>query len=666
MKFTEKWLSEFTGSKIDRKVVLETLTSLGLETHLLKKRKFLCSKVFLGKIIAKKAENINGKYSVYEAKISASQNINVFTKLRNIIQGTCVPIIISGGYTKKIENFLCEAIGGILCSGMICSRYDLGIDNIDSNDTIIFPKNSPIGADFSEYFFEHDRMFDTEVTHNRPDCNSIFGLAREICIAKKMPIKHPIMPDFTQNKEWKIPVRIKDPSLCRKYVGRVIRGINLKRDIPLWIKERLIYNNIFFTNSINDIINYVALEIGQVVNFFNLDAVKNGIEVRRSIVGEKILIGEKKELHLNPGTTIVSNFSHPISIAGVTNCFSAKIKKESSDIFIESATFNLKDIKSSSNFYCINNKIDRVLDNTSQEFAIEYATSIILTIFGGYPGTVCGEKVLEKNKEVEFQTEKINSVLGTKLTEKEILCVLRDSGIEVVHKSSRFFAVVPNYRMDLNCEIDIVEEVARIYGYENIPKSSLVRQNEVKKQNKNQFSLSNIAGFLSARGYHEVFNYSFYANTLKEKPEQDIVLSNPMNSDMSVMRSDLIQGLLKNAQYNNNRSCNRLRLFEIGSVFHKKHGNYIQTQKIGVLSSGSIFSEQWCAEKRKIDFYDAKLELECLFGKVGFLDKVTFQKVNSNTFFDSNESANIFIENKKIGVIGLIQDKFLKSMKNLL
>jgi phenylalanyl-tRNA synthetase beta chain len=517
----------------------------------------------------------------------------------------------------------------------------------------------------------NDHIIDIAITPNRGDCLSIRGLAREISALTNTPLrKFPISLVKSVSKDT-LPIHLQATAACPRYNGRIIRQINIHAPTPDWLKDRLLCSGINTINCIVDVANYVMLELGQPMHAFDLNTIQERVNVRLSVKGEKIALLDGSTKQLDANTLVVADKTHPLAIAGVMGGVESSVTLQTQDILLESAYFSPPIVARQRQHYGLNSdsayRFERGVDPMMQREAIERATQLILEIAGGNPGPVM-EKVskthLPKNKKISLNADKIQQILGLSIPNKEINGIFKSLNFPYKYTKNKWVVQSPLYRFDITLPEDLIEEIARLYGYEKIPTLPIYADLQANKELKGATDLSLIRQALCDQGYNEIISYSFIDKKLQELLDPDFIpceLLNPITTDMSVMRTNLWPGLINSLMFNRSRQQQRIRLFEVGTCFVTDKTTLTQVPKIGGLISGLRYPEQWSIPAQEVDFYDLKGSIENLLSLNFPSTSCTF-KPDTHPALHPGQTASIYYQDKKIGIMGALHPQILQNL----
>lgn len=671
MKCSETWLREWVNPSKTREKIADLLTMAGLEVESCEPVSDVFSDVIVGQIIKVEPHPDSDRLHICDVNTGDVAFLKIVCGAPNVIAGMKVPV---ASINAKLPNDLVikqTEIRGVQSHGMLCSASDLGISN-DNEGLMTLPSDAPVGADLWQYLQLNDHVFDVSITPNRGDCLSVRGLAREIVALTDSPLlKKDALVDceVTYNMIYTVAVHAKAD--CPSYVGRVIRNVNMNAPTPIWLSERLRRSGIRSINPIVDVTNYVMLELGQPMHAFDLDKIQQGIHVRHARAGESIKLLDGSEKRLENGTLIISDEKKPLAIAGVMGGIDSGVTRETQHIFLESAFFQPTAVAKSRQQYNLVSesayRFERGVDPTIQREAIIRATQLIKDIAGGEIGPVIEvihPEQMPKSKVIGITTQKVSDVLGLKIEEQTIESVLRALSFPYKREQSTFAIKAPTYRFDVTLPEDIIEEIARLYGYHRIPThplKGLLRPGHAVAGVQDWQSLRQRAADL---GYHEVVTYSFVDKQLQALLDPDkkpVELVNPISSDMAVMRTNLWSGLMNTLMYNQSRQQNRVKLYEMGVCFNKQDKQLRQETRFGGLISGTVHPEQWGDPQREVDFFDLKGDVEALLQSLKLTQLVDFRPDN-HPALHPGQSAAIFYQNQRIGRLGAIHPSILQTL----
>ena len=659
MKFSENWLRTFVNPPISSSDLAHALTMAGLEVETVESVSPTFHNVVVAEVLSVKEHPNSDNLTVCQVDVgsAASEPLQIVCGAANVRAGIKVPCAIVSAQLLGVD-IKQRAIRGVESSGMLCSATELGLVDTTTG-LLLLPGDAPTGADFRSYYELEDNILTLKLTPNRGDCLGISGLAREVAAITSgnlNPLE--INPVQSQTSET-LKVCVDAPDACPLYCGRVIRDISLDVPTPRWIIRRLERSGIRTINPVVDVTNYVMLESGQPLHAFNLakilGALSGAIHVRYARTGEQLLLLTGENLVLQPDMLLIADEAKPLALAGIMGGGDSGVEQGVTDLFLESAFFNPEVIAgksfrlgfSSDSAY----RFERGVDFDATRNALERATHLILDICGGRAGSITEVRGnLPQRDPIYLRLGRARRVLGIELDEAEVAELLQRLQFKFSLAGGVFCVTPPTYRFDLAIEEDVIEELARIYGYDHIPASLPHAELGMLPESEIGRASSQLRQILTGRDYQEVINYAFVDTSWELElagNEAPVELKNPLSNQMGVMRSSLLGGLLSNLQFNLNRKQTRVRLFEIGRCFVKKNGAYAESEKLAGLCYGDFTAEQWGTPAREMDFFDAKADIETLFWPA----LVNF-RVASHPALHPGKSAEICLGDRRAGYIG--------------
>lgn len=598
---------------------------------------------------------------------------NVRTGLKVVYATVGAQLPVNDPEPGKASSFRIKRarLRGVESSGMLCSAAEIGISD-DADGLLELPGDAPVGTDVRSYLDLNDTWLELDLTPNRGDCLSIRGLAREISVLNNLAFTDPGCQPVPARIDDTFPVRIDAPDACPRYLGRVIRGVDVAAPTPLWMQERLRRCGLRSIDPVVDVTNYVLLELGQPMHAFDLGRLQGGIKVRYAKRDENLQLLDGKTIKPNDDTLLICDDSGPLALAGVMGGEGSSVTSSTCDVFLECAYFDQIAVAGRARSYGLHtdssHRYERGVDPELQHQAIERATRLLIDICGGKPGPVVEQAGnLPAARRVALRPQEVSAVLGILLGDQQIIDMLQPLGLSLVSSEAGAMVFdVPSFRFDITIEADLIEELARIYGYDRLPVTVPKTRMSINPRSESEISLSQVKERLVALGYQEVITYSFVAQDLMTRiqPEPDAVrLQNPISADMAVMRTSLWPGLLSTLQYNVNRQQARARLFEVGQVFLREaaDGPIEQPQKLAGLLYGSRRPRDWAQPREALDFYDLKGDVEALLSHTGRLPACRFEAVQ-HPALHPGQSARIVLEGKTVGLLGTLTPRLQREL----
>ena len=676
MKFSEKWLRELVNPAIDTQGVVDQITMAGLEVDEVEPAAKDFSGVVVGEILTAEQHPNADKLQVCQVTdgkeeyqvVCGAPNARAGLKTAFATIGAVLPT--PDGKEFKIKKAKLRQVESF---GMLCAEDELGIS--DSHGGIMeLAADAPVGSCIREYLNLDDQIIDVDLTPNRGDCLSITGLAREVGVLNKAPVTFvadnvtPAVIDDTFAVELQAPVD------CPRYVGRVLRNINPQAETPLWMQQKLERSGVRSIDPVVDVTNYVLLELGQPMHAFDLNKLSGNICVRRAEQGEELSLLDGQAITLNSDTLVIADTNGPVAMAGIMGGEPTSVTTETKDIFLESAFFNPISIAGRARSYGLHtdssHRFERGVDWQLQTKAINRATELLLDIVGGEAGPVT-ESVnadeLPSDRQVYLRQSKVNSMLAFEMPAAEIEEILTRLGLGVEKTSTEgeWHIEVPSYRFDIAIEVDLIEELARVYGYNNLPVRTPTASMPLKPNDETLVTIQNVRRALTAMGYQEAITYSFIEAGLQKQFDDQyeaIALANPISAEMAVMRTSIWPGLVKALQYNQNRQQSRVRLFESGQRFLPTGGSdIIQEDVVAGVITGERDPEGWSAGKDSVDFFDIKGDLENLLALGGASDEFEFV-ADRHVALHPGQTARIERNGQPIGFVGALHPNLIKEL----
>lgn len=660
MQFSQQWLYSWVNPKLSTEQLAHTLTMAGLEVEKTETTAPPFSGVVVAEVKTVSKHPDADRLNITQIDAGIGELIQIVCGAPNVKSGIKIPCALPGAILPGNFKIKPTKMRGQASNGMLCSAKELGlIDEV--NGLLVLPDDAPIGTNIRDYLNLDDQLFSLKITPNRADCLSIKGIAREVGALTQTQFSLPEITAIPAETTTIQPVQLQAPTDCGRFLTRVIQNINIQAATPAWLKQRLERSGLRSINPLVDIGNYVMLELGQPLHMFDADKITGDLIVRRAKTGESLACLNDKTVILDNNTLVIADETQVLSIAGLMGGSSSAVDENTHNVTIESAWFTPEIIAGKSRQYGFGSdssfRFERGVDFNLQHQAIERATALIQEICGGSIGCiteVTGD--LPISKPVKVRTTRVEKVLGITIAANQIYRILQHLGLEPHSCDDGFIITAPSFRFDIKIEADLIEEIGRIYGYENIPdnhtngKLSMVALPEIRKP------LFSVYHQLANYDYQEVVSYAF----VEEAWEHDLAgndcpirLQNPIASQLSVMRSTLFGGLIEILRDNLNRKQNRVRIFEVARVFEQQNAQYLQTNKISGLAYGSVAPEQWAEKSRNVDFFDVKNDVNSLLNT----QQVIYHSAQ-HPALHPGRTAEIIIDNKVIGVLGELHPRW--------
>ncbi|MFV8571471.1 phenylalanine--tRNA ligase subunit beta [Marinobacter sp. SBS5] len=669
MKFSEQWLREWVNPSIDSQALMDQITMAGLEVDGFEPVAGEFSGVIVGEVLSVEAHPDADKLRVCQVS-NGEETVQVVCGAPNVREGLKVPFAEVGALLPGNFKIKKAKLRGQPSQGMLCSESELALS--ESHDGLMeLPDDAPVGQSVVDYLKLNDIAIDVDLTPNRSDCLSIKGLAREVGVLNSLVVDAPeIEPVEAVHSE--VPaIRIEAPEACPRYLGRILRNVNLKTETPLWMQEKLRRSGIRSIDAAVDVTNYVMLELGQPLHAFDREEISGGIVVRMAKAGEKLVLLDGQEVELTAETLVIADHDKPIAIAGVMGGEHSGVNEKTQDLVLESAYFEPISLAGKARHYGLHtdasHRFERGVDYELAREAMERATRLLMDIVGGEPGEiveVVSWEDLPKAKTVDLREKRLADVLGLAIDRTTVEEILSRLGLRVEKLLKDGWRIsVPSFRPDISIEEDLIEEVGRIYGYNNLPVTEPTGSLGLSVREEAVRPLSAVRNFFVAQGYQEAVTYSFVDPKVQQliDPEREgIALANPISADLSVMRTTLWSGLLKTVQHNQNRQQPRIRLFETGLRFVKDGEKIDQQPMLAGVVVGNQTPENWTNGRRASDFFDVKGELESLFQVLGI--EVQF-RASQHPALHPGQTAELLRDGESVGWLGTLHPQVQKNLE---
>ncbi len=662
MKFSEQWLRSWANPALNSEQLAHLLTMAGLEVEENDPAAPEFTQVFVAEVLSVTKHENADKLNVCSVNVGEAEPLQIVCGAPNVAPGIKVPCARVGAALPGDFNIKKAKVRGVESFGMLCSGDELGMPS-DVDGLMILPSDAPIGMPIREYLQLDDRLLTLKLTPNRTDCLSIKGIAREVA-ALTDAVLHPLeIKAVVPTCDDVIAVSLNANAACPRYAGRVIKNVNQAAATPDWMKQRLERSGLRSISAIVDVTNYVLLELGQPMHAFDADKLEGGIQARFAQQGEKITLLNEKELTLDADMLVIADTAQPLALAGIMGGLASSVVAGTRNIFLESAFFAPSMIAGRSRRVGFSSdsshRFERGIDFANVVNALERATQLILDICGGEAGPVSeAQAELPARPAVALRVPRVAKVLGIQLSADEILALLARLALPTTLAGDVITVTPPSFRFDIEIEEDLIEEIARLFGYDNIPVAPSASRQVMLPQQGDRREKAALKSIMVVRDYFEAISYAF----VEEKWEADFVgntspvkLLNPIASQMSVMRSSLFGGLISALQGNQKRKQERVRLFELARVFNGTAAD-AQPEKIAGLAWGHRSAEQWGVAKQHVDFYDVKADVEALLAPC----KADFRR-SGHPALHPGRAAEVLLNGIVVGVIGELHPKWVQS-----
>ena len=660
MQISENWLREWVNPDLSSAQLAETLTMAGLEVDSIYSQKPQFSNVVVANVVSVEPHPNSDKLKLCQLNDGSADSIQVVCGAGNVKSGINVPLARVGACLPGDLSISKTEIRGVKSEGMICSAAELGLAE-KSEGIMHLDKNAELGCALAAHLQLDDQILELELTPNRGDCLGISGVARELAALTDTTLQSSEINPVIATVQSKVPIDVIAGEGCPRYVARIVEAIDPTAQTPDWIKEKLRRSGIRPISSIVDITNFVMIELGQPMHAFDLDNINRGIIVRYAEQDEKLTLLDEKQLSLHTDDLLICDYQGPVALAGIMGGLGSGISSKTTAVLLESAFFSQQLIIGKARRIGMQTdasyRFERGVDPYLQNKAIQRATQLIIEICGGQPGPVLeqvSDKYIPVKQAVTVRYAQINKLIGVDIKPDDVCSYLSRLGCDVQMGETALTATPPEFRFDLEFEHDLIEEVARLYGYNRIPENPPIASVHSSGSSEASIGNSRIRNLMIDRGYQETITYSFVDPTLQNKFDNGdiaIKLANPISENLSEMRLSLLPGLVNCLVSNYQRQHRQIKLFELGNVYNILNNQRIETFKLGVILTGFQRSEQWAADSKGVDFYDIKSDLEALTTLSG--EATCYQyEAQSLTGFHPGRCAKIYKDGEQAGFIG--------------
>ncbi len=668
MQFSESWLRSLCNPALSNEELCHLLTMAGLEVEENEPVAPEFAGVVVAHVLTVEKHPDADKLKLCSVDVGEAEPLQIVCGAPNVAAGMKVPCARVGAKLPGIEIKRAK-VRGVESHGMLCSARELGLSE-DHAGLLPLAADAVVGEDIRKHLDLDDRKITIKLTPNRADCLSVLGVARELSALTSAALMAPEIKPVAAVIDDKRAIQLDAPVSCSRYCGRIIRGVNANVPTPEWMKRRIERSGIRSISFLVDVTNYVMLEIGQPLHAFDDAELAGTIHVRLPTPGEKLLLLNEQTVSPSADTALIADDEKPLAMAGVMGGEHSGISDSTHDLFLESAFFPPAAIAGKARALGFSSdashRYERGVDFELQRRAIERATQLILENCGGQPGPVVeavAPEHLPRRRPVTLRTARAARVLGVTLPEERIGAMLKSLGLQVERVAEGFRVTPPSFRFDIEIEEDLIEEIARIHGYDNIPSLPPVARMAMMPASESRKSAMALRRQVAARDFHEVVTYSFVESAWEADfaaNTSPVVLANPIASQMGVMRSTLIGGLVGALAVNRKRQIDRVRVFEIGRCFWRELGagpvdGYCQPLRLGGLAAGPAMPEQWGTATRRVDFYDIKADVEALFAP----RRLEFVKA-AHPALHPGRCAELRLDGAAVGVIGELHPRWVQ------
>jgi len=671
MKFSENWLRSHVPTSVSRDELGAVLTAIGLEVEEVTALGVGLDHVVVARIVSAERHPEADRLQICQVDAGQGEHLQIVCGAPNARPGLVAPLAMIGAQIGELKIKPAK-LRGVDSNGMLCSAKELGLDS-DASGLFELPDDAPVGQTLVEYLGLPDASIEIKLTPNRADCFSIRGIAFDVaaaCASEVVPFDAaPVAAVGTRE----LTVDLAAGAEAPRYVGRVIEGINARAATPLWMAERLRRSGVRPVSLLVDITQYVMLELGQPMHAFDLGTLQGSIGVRRSRAGEALKLLDGRDAALDDSFLVITDADRPIALAGLMGGFDTRVTDDTTAVFLEAAHFAPAAIMGRGRKLGLHtdagHRFERGVDPALPRTAIEYATRLVLDLAGGTPAPVTEavrEADLPATASIGLRRARIARVLGIQIADADVERILRALGMDVVAHADGWQVTAPSRRFDIAIEEDLIEELARIHGYEQIPTTLPGGASRIAMPSETCLDDLSVRRQLVARDLQETINYAFVDAGLLgqwQLHEDVVALANPLSAELAVMRPSLLPGLVATLGRNAARQLGRVRLFELGRSFHPQAGEGtpapLETQRVAAAVCGDADPQQWGLATRKVDFHDLKGDLESLAAASGAV--LTFQP-SQHPYGHPARSAEVLRDGVSLGWIGQIHPRLAKAM----
>jgi phenylalanyl-tRNA synthetase beta chain len=660
VRVSTAWLNEWVRTGWDTETLAQRLTMAGFEVESIEQAAGQFTGVVVARVLERKPHPDADKLSICIVDDGGAEPVEVVCGAANARTGMTAALARVGAGLPGDLKISRAKLRGVESVGMLCSARELGMG--DSHDGILdLPGHLETGLDLREALGLDDAVLELSLTPNRGDALSMAGVAREVAALSGLPFALPEVEPVTASTRERLEVRLAAPEACPKFVGRIIRGVEPGAATPLWMAERLRRAGLRPVSAVVDVTNYVMLELGQPMHAYDLRRLKGFIEVRHARAGERLELLDGQQVELQADVLVIADEEAAVGIAGVMGGLKSGIADDTTDVFLEVAYFAPDAVAGRARRFGMHTdasqRFERGVDPRLQERAMERATQLMLDIAGGRPGPIVvteDKAKLPARSSILLDPARVERILGIDIPRNEIESLLRRLGMQVAGAGERLSVIPPSHRFDISIAEDLVEEVARLHGYDAIPATPATMPQRPAPASEGSVRRDRVLALLADRGYQEAITYSFIPAGLQSlfAPEgAALALSNPISADLAVMRRSLWPGLVLALRDNLRRQQERVRLFELGTRFETGTGDMIESLSLAGLAWGEAWPEQWGTTGRPADFYDVKADLVALLSLARPADDLSFVAA-APACLHPGRSARIEAEGRALGWIG--------------
>ncbi|MBK1692852.1 phenylalanine--tRNA ligase subunit beta [Ectothiorhodospira mobilis] len=670
MRISNHWLGQWVDHGLSVEALGHRLTMAGLELDAIEPVGGSFSGVVVGRVLSVQPHPDADKLRVCLVDGGSGEPVSVVCGAPNVREGMRAPFAPVGAVLPNDFRLKKVKLRGVPSHGMLCSARELGLSE-DHEGLMELPGDAPVGADLRTLLDLDDQVLEVDLTPNRADCLSMAGVAREVAALTGRPLT-PVEPDpVPAASQEGVPVTLEAPADCPRYARRVIRGVDPQAQTPLWMRERLRRAGVRSLGPLVDVTNYVMLELGQPMHAFDLSALSGGIVVRRARPGERLTLLDGQDLTLGGEDLVIADQEKCLALAGIMGGQDSGVGDDTRDLLLESAHFSPTAIAGRARHHGLHtdssHRFERGVDPDLPARALERATGLLCGIAGGTPGPAQVAETPEHlpvRSGIPFRPAQVGRLLGVDIPEAEMRGILERLGCAVEDAQGAWRVTPPGYRFDLAIEADLIEEIARIHGYERLPARVPAMVPRIDWMDEARVELPRIRQVFTDLGYLEAVTFSFVDGELEGRLAHGVEplrLANPLSSEMAVMRTTLWSGLLKAARHNLNRQQERVRLFETGLRFIPQGDDLKQEKMLAGILCGPLCPDQWARETRGVDFFDMKGDVEAVLARAGLESRVRWQACQDPALHPG-QGAQLLLDGDPIGRAGALNPEIASAL----
>jgi len=669
MKFSENWLRSHVPTDADRDALAATLTAIGLEVEEVTPLGGSLAHVVVARIVEAVRHPEADRLQVCQVDAGAGELLQIVCGAPNARPGLVAPLATIGAQVGELK-IKAAKLRGVESNGMLCSAKELGLDS-DASGLFELPDDAPVGTPLADYLGLPDASIEIKLTPNRADCFSVRGIAYDVAAACGSEVVAMDIEPVPATSSRAVEVELNAGAEAPRFCGRVIEGINPAARTPAWMAERLRRSGVRPVSLLVDITQYVMLELGQPMHAYDLDTLKGPVAARRSRQGEGLKLLDGRDVTLDDGFLVITDADRPVGLAGLMGGFDTRVTEATGNVFLEAAHFQPAAIMGRGRKLGLHtdagHRFERGVDPQLPPQAIELATRLVLELAGGDPGPVVQVELpqhLPQAARITLRRARIARVLGIAIADAEVERILRALGMQVEAVADGWQVVAPTRRFDIAIEEDLIEELARVHGYDRIPTTLPAGASRIAMPSETLLEELAVRAQLVARDLQETINYAFVEAELLARWQLDqgvVSLANPLSAELAVMRPALLPGLVATLGRNVARQVGRVRLFELGKVFATAGQGEapLETQRVAAAVCGDAAALQWGLPARRVDFHDLKGDLESLAAASG----ATLEfRPSTRPYGHPGRSADVFRDGQPVGWIGQLHPALARAL----